>query len=241
MANIGVMGWEVPSLQEIHLKLIFQGSLPYRCVSESKWHTKERKTEWQWKTDALHSDICMHHWYSFTMVHPCKCTQILTNTSNRSSCNPSPAVSLCTTHVGKHSVIIPPEHSVFVWVCVCLREVHGMECFGSAKWNNAWKRESIDEYLFLFFFCISVAVNAFCIIHNITKVCFVCVYWPWTGLCSLPRCMSTASMNRFNLLVTGMLLIKKENKNKKAIERKDETAAACRLNSFQCKIKAWHL
>lgn len=47
MANIGVMGWEVPSLQEIHLKLIFQGSLPYRCVSESKWHTKERKTEWQ--------------------------------------------------------------------------------------------------------------------------------------------------------------------------------------------------
>lgn len=26
--NIGVMGWEVPSLQEIHLKLIFLGSLP---------------------------------------------------------------------------------------------------------------------------------------------------------------------------------------------------------------------
>lgn len=117
-----------------------------------------------------------HHWCSFTTVHPCKCTQILTNTSNRSSCNPSPAVTLCTTHVGKHSVIIPSEHSAFVWVCVCLREVHSMECFGSAKWNNAWKRESIDLF---FFFCISVAVyscvNAFCIIHNITKVCFVCV------------------------------------------------------------------
>ncbi len=26
--NIGVMGWEVPSLQEIHLKHIFLGSLP---------------------------------------------------------------------------------------------------------------------------------------------------------------------------------------------------------------------
>lgn len=175
MANIGVMGWEVPSLQEIHLKLIFQGSLPYRCVSESKWHTKERKTEWQWKTDALHSDICMHHWYSFTMVHPCKCTQILTNTSNRSSCNPSPAVSLCTTHVGKHSVIIPPEHSVFVWVCVCLREVHGMECFGSAKWNNAWKRESID----LFFFASQwrfTAVSMPFALFIISQKCVLCVF-----------------------------------------------------------------
>lgn len=26
--NIGVMDWEVPSLQEIHLKLMFLGSLP---------------------------------------------------------------------------------------------------------------------------------------------------------------------------------------------------------------------
>lgn len=132
----------------------------------------------------------MHHSFSFT-VHPCKCTQNLTNTDNRSICNPSPAVSLCTTHAEQHSVIIPSEHSVYVWFCVCLHSVRGRECFGSnMQCMKARKYVSTTFFSFFFFIrcgsqqCFTAVSMSFAlfIIWCLAKVCLVCVLvtlnWP---------------------------------------------------------------